>query len=288
MFSIGNINEKLRIAKMDCRGETVVDMFTGIGYFTLPYLVHANASHVYAVDWNPDALEALRRNLEVNKVADRCTVLEGDCRKVAPPQVADRVNLGLLPTAKHYWLTGAKTLKPIGGIMHIRDTITSSKMIQRKTSLPANSLNIKPKKNDEKVGKNSVTITKQMSLQEPNAGPSNCKISDAPMVPNGAQNESEEQPSTRKLSRSASIVQEIESKPIREPQIKEDFRNESWDCLDREWKKFCLDAAWKITGFLNNLHEDLNWQSNVLRIGKIKSYAPHVDHVVLDLECRPE
>jgi len=54
----------------------------GIGYFTLPYLVHAGAAHVYACEWNPDAVEALRRNLAMNDISHRCTVLVGDNRQV--------------------------------------------------------------------------------------------------------------------------------------------------------------------------------------------------------------
>ena len=38
-------------------------------------------SQVYACEWNPHAVIALRRNLEANSVPpSRCTVLEGDCR----------------------------------------------------------------------------------------------------------------------------------------------------------------------------------------------------------------
>ena len=55
----------------------------GIGYFTLPYLVHAGASHVYACEWNPDAVESLRVNLALNRVEDRCTVLIGDNRQAS-------------------------------------------------------------------------------------------------------------------------------------------------------------------------------------------------------------
>lgn len=55
----------------------------GIGYFTLPYLVHAKADHVFACEWNPHAVEALGRNLELNKVQDRCTVLPGDNQLVS-------------------------------------------------------------------------------------------------------------------------------------------------------------------------------------------------------------
>ena len=82
MFSSGNISEKLRIAGLDCAGETVVDLFAGIGYFTLPYLVHAGAKIVYACEWNPTAVEGLRRGLVANGVEDKCVVHFGDCRKV--------------------------------------------------------------------------------------------------------------------------------------------------------------------------------------------------------------
>lgn len=55
-----------------------MDLYAGIGYFTNPYLVHAGASHVHACEWNPDAVEALQRNLELNGVSHRCTVHHGD------------------------------------------------------------------------------------------------------------------------------------------------------------------------------------------------------------------
>lgn len=50
----------------------------GIGYFTLPYLVHAKAAHVHACEWNPYAVKALQRNLQINGVSDRCTIHQGD------------------------------------------------------------------------------------------------------------------------------------------------------------------------------------------------------------------
>ena len=82
MFSRGNITEKLWIGSLDCSGETVVDLFAGIGYFTLPYLVHAGARVVHACEWNPDAVEALKRGLAENGVAERCTIHFGDCNEV--------------------------------------------------------------------------------------------------------------------------------------------------------------------------------------------------------------
>lgn len=39
MFSSGNLSEKRRIGALDCADEVVVDLFAGIGYFVLPFLV---------------------------------------------------------------------------------------------------------------------------------------------------------------------------------------------------------------------------------------------------------
>ncbi|CAL5418409.1 unnamed protein product [Camellia sinensis] len=44
----------------------------------------ANAKLVYACEWNPHAVEALRHNLRANYVLDSCIVLEGDNRVTAP------------------------------------------------------------------------------------------------------------------------------------------------------------------------------------------------------------
>lgn len=87
MFSQGNITEKLRMSKLDCRGEVVVDLFAGIGYFTIP-LIKAGAEKVYACEWSPDAVSALKRNVVLNHAEERCVVLFGDNRQVLYPSSA--------------------------------------------------------------------------------------------------------------------------------------------------------------------------------------------------------
>ncbi|KAF4135811.1 Met-10+ like-protein [Phytophthora infestans] len=125
MFSSGNVTEKARMANIGCRGETIVDFFCGIGYYVLPFLVHGGASFVHACEWNPDSVAALRFNLERNHVADRCKVYLGDNRKSAPTigAVADRVNLGLLPTSEKAWPLAVQVLKPSGGWFHVHDNV---------------------------------------------------------------------------------------------------------------------------------------------------------------------
>ncbi|KAK3127155.1 hypothetical protein QOZ80_7AG0569120 [Eleusine coracana subsp. coracana] len=126
MFSSGNRSEKLRMGQLNCRDEVVVDLFAGIGYFVLPFLVKANAKLVYACEWNPHALVALRRNVSDNHVADRCIVLEGDNRVTAPKGVADRVSLGLLPSSECSWATAVAALRVEGGILHIHGNVNDS------------------------------------------------------------------------------------------------------------------------------------------------------------------
>ncbi|XP_046405744.1 tRNA wybutosine-synthesizing protein 2 homolog isoform X3 [Ischnura elegans] len=82
MFSPGNATERFRVAEMNCESETVVDMYAGIGYFTIPFLVRAKAEYVHACEWNPHAVEALRKNLSNNGVSSRCSIHFGDNRMV--------------------------------------------------------------------------------------------------------------------------------------------------------------------------------------------------------------
>ncbi|CAN4105808.1 unnamed protein product [Withania somnifera] len=126
MFSWGNLSEKLRVGHFDCKDEVIVDLFAGIGYFVLPFLVRAKAKLVYACEWNPHAVEALRRNLEANLVADRCVLLEGDNRITAPKGVADRVCLGLIPTSEGSWVTAVGALRDEGGVLHIHGNVKDS------------------------------------------------------------------------------------------------------------------------------------------------------------------
>ena len=126
MFSSGNGTEKARMAGMAAAGETVVDLFAGIGYYTLQLLHHAGVAKVYACEWNPNSVAALRANLELNAVdPQRCEVLVGDNRRTAPSAVADRVLLGLLPDSERAWPIAVEALRESGGVMHVHGNVAS-------------------------------------------------------------------------------------------------------------------------------------------------------------------
>jgi hypothetical protein len=101
----------------------------GIGYYTLPALIHGKARYVYSCEWNPHAASFLRYNLKQNGVSDKATVLEGDSRiRLVEEGVLDlefdRVSLGLLPSSEGGWKTALKALnKEKGGWMHVHANV---------------------------------------------------------------------------------------------------------------------------------------------------------------------
>lgn len=90
MFSAGNISERIRMSSLS-RKEEVVDMFAGIGYFTLPIAKFCR-SYVDAVEKNEDAYQILRENIVLNKVQELVTPHLMDCKDFRGR--ADRVIMG--------------------------------------------------------------------------------------------------------------------------------------------------------------------------------------------------
>lgn len=83
MFSKGNQEEKRRIVKEIKDGDEVLDMFAGIGYFTIPIAKLTNCKKIWAIELNPDAVELLKQNLKLNKVENKVEVIQGDSKTEA-------------------------------------------------------------------------------------------------------------------------------------------------------------------------------------------------------------
>lgn len=126
MYSRGNVTEKHRFGSLVREGEVVLDMYAGIGYYTLPALIFGHAKFVYACEWNAHAVFALKYNLLCNNVQDRAKVFEGDSRINARSLEGriDRISLGLLPSSEGGWPTAVRALnKSKGGWLHIHANV---------------------------------------------------------------------------------------------------------------------------------------------------------------------
>ncbi|MDO9537873.1 MAG: class I SAM-dependent methyltransferase family protein, partial [Thermoplasmata archaeon] len=101
MFSSGNVDERIRMATVPKPGEVVVDMFAGIGYFTLPMAVHSSPEKIIAHEINPVSFGYLKMNIGINKVGSIVRPVLGDCMD-AEENVADRVVMGYVGTTHEY------------------------------------------------------------------------------------------------------------------------------------------------------------------------------------------
>ncbi len=70
-FSPRLSHEHMRVASLVQEGETVVDLFAGVGPFSVLIGKKNPDVRVYAVDINPEAVELLKVNVRVNRVENR-------------------------------------------------------------------------------------------------------------------------------------------------------------------------------------------------------------------------
>ncbi len=123
MWAKGNNNERLRISKLVKKGETVTDMFSGIGYFTIPIAVHSKAEKINAIEINPNSHHYLLENIKLNNInKNRINPILGDCNIETPKYKADRIIMGYVKTTHHYLNSAINGLKN-NGILHYHETV---------------------------------------------------------------------------------------------------------------------------------------------------------------------
>jgi len=146
MFSSGNEEERIRMAGLSCTGETVVDMFAGIGYFSLPLAVFQKPLRIIACEINPVAHSYLVENIALNKVEGIVEPFLGDNRSLPGESFADRVIMGYVKTTHEFLPTAVRLVKD-GGIIHYHETCPNE-------LIPERSL----KRLEDSVGGGGVTV----------------------------------------------------------------------------------------------------------------------------------
>ena len=130
MWSKGNTGERKRMSTLAEDGETIVDMFAGIGYFSIPLAVHSNPAKIYSLEINPVSYGYLKENVVLNKVEDVIEPILGDCREFAPKNFADRVLMGYIGNTHEYLDKAVDIVKP-GGIIHYHESVPDKLKFER-------------------------------------------------------------------------------------------------------------------------------------------------------------
>lgn len=119
-FSPRLATEHLRVASQVVAGEVVVDMFAGIGPFSV-LIAKRRGAEVHSIDVNPEAIRYLRRNCELNGVESLVHPILGDAREVVSRDLkgaADRVIMNLPSESSEFIDVACLALKAGGGVVH--------------------------------------------------------------------------------------------------------------------------------------------------------------------------
>jgi len=135
-FSPRLANERWRIAQMVKPGERILDMFCGVGPFSILIAKKAAPSTVACVDSNTHAIEFLRANIARNKVSNLSAHL-GDARELAPKLgPADRIIMNL-PHSAHEFLPEALKAAAPDAWLHVYQVVDKNTEEHRARELEA-------------------------------------------------------------------------------------------------------------------------------------------------------
>lgn len=113
--------EHERVASQVKEGETVADMFAGVGPFSILIAKSVGKVQVYAIDANQDAIRFLNENIVLNKVQGKVTPILGDSGTIIKEHLVGKVDRAImnLPEQALRFVESAYTaLKPTGGVVH--------------------------------------------------------------------------------------------------------------------------------------------------------------------------
>ena len=121
-FSPRLSGERMRIAQLVSPEETVINMFAGVGCFSIIIAKHAKSAKIYSIDVNPVAVQFMTENIRLNRLYGKVVPLLGDAKTIIEKQLegcADRVLMPLPEKAFAYLPCAVSALKPSGGWIHV-------------------------------------------------------------------------------------------------------------------------------------------------------------------------
>lgn len=127
-FSPRLSTERERIADIVKDGETVINMFGGVGMFSILAAKRKKCT-VYNIDINPVASKLCEKNISMNKLTGNIISLNGDASQIVNEQLKDKGDrtLMLLPERSDEFLESAILATKNNGIIHYYSHIHADK-----------------------------------------------------------------------------------------------------------------------------------------------------------------
>ncbi len=127
-FSPRLSTERERIADIVKDGEIVINMFGGVGMFSI-LAAKSKKCTVYNIDINPVASKLCEKNISINKLAGEIISLNGDASQIVNDQLKEKGDrtLMLLPERSDEFLESAILATKNGGTIHYYSHIHADK-----------------------------------------------------------------------------------------------------------------------------------------------------------------
>jgi tRNA (guanine37-N1)-methyltransferase len=127
-FSPRLSTERERISNLVQDGEIVLNMFAGVGMFSI-MIAKKKKCTVYSIDINPVAVKLCEKNILSNKIVGNIISINGDASKVIQEQLENKSDrtLMLLPERSDEFLESAIKATKSGGIIHYYSHIHADK-----------------------------------------------------------------------------------------------------------------------------------------------------------------
>lgn len=148
-FSPRLSTERERISGLACDGEVIINMFGGVGMFSIMAAKKKKCT-VYNLDINPVASELCRKNIGMNKLAGEVISINGDASEIIRDRfqnVADRT-LMLLPERSDEFLGSAVDTTKSGGMIHYYSHVHADKKPDAGTLSEEHYLSVTPVRSD--------------------------------------------------------------------------------------------------------------------------------------------
>lgn len=169
------------------------------------------------------------------------------------------MNLGLIPSSDAGWLTGCAALRAdAGGILHVHATVTSSQSQSGMTMSSSQS--------QSGVAMSSFVPDSRAANVDSVVASDNCSGSSTAL-------------SDKSVSDNIDYIDTAAAKMRMTKFAKTCATKAAW----RDWAD---SVCQRLQRHLNDMLR-CDWSVSVLHIEHVKSYAPNIDHVVADVECRP-
>jgi tRNA (guanine37-N1)-methyltransferase len=119
-FSPRLSTERQRVATNIKKGEIIVDMFAGVGPFSIVIARTCDVKKIFGIDMNPYATAFMLQNIKINKCQDKVTVILADSTRIPYYSfLADRVIMNLPEKSLDAIPHACEFIKSEGGFIHL-------------------------------------------------------------------------------------------------------------------------------------------------------------------------